>query len=132
MYDPRKIVSYGFPLDAFTFTYKLPITITQLDLGKAVTLDVTAACAMKLSVDGSPINGRLFSIENRTNQGAGYTGAVQRRFKEKLPAAIGHPIVVGDSVCGSAVPGEVRKIATEPKTNLVVEIGTDFVVVESF
>lgn len=131
VYDPRAIVSSGFPLDDFTFTYKLPNTIVQADGGKAVTLDVTAASAMKLTVDGSPIHGRIFSVENRSQQGAGYTGAIQRKFKERLPAAAAHGIVVGDSVCGSAVPGQVRKVAAEPKTNLVVEIGADFVVVES-
>jgi hypothetical protein len=144
-YDPRNVVSSGFPLDDFTFTYKLSGTVAQANVGNAVTLDTSAASTMKLAADGDEIHGRLTSVEDRTLQGAGTTGAVQRKFKEKLPAAVGHGIVVGDSVCGSATAGSVRKavldvdatsgaakVATsDPITNLVVEVGTDFVVVES-
>lgn len=132
-YDPRKVVSSGFPLDDFTFTYNISGAVTQDDLGKAVTLDTAADSTMKLAGDGAQIHGRLWSYEDRSQQGAGKTGAVQRRFKERLPAAAGHGIARGDAVCGSATAGLVRKAVagTDPITNLVVEVGTDFVVVES-
>jgi hypothetical protein len=132
-YDPRKVVSAGFPLDDFTFTYNISGAVDQTKLGNAVTLDSTAASTMKLAGDGAAVHGRLVSFEDRSQQGAGKTGAVQRKFKEKLPAAVGHGIAVGNSVCGSATAGLVRKAVagTDPITNLVVEVGTDFVVVES-
>lgn len=123
--------TWGFPLDDFTFTYRLSGTPTEADAGKAVTLDTTQAGTMKLTGDNDVIMGRLFSVEVRTVDGI-RTGAVQRKFKEKLPAATGHGIVLGDTVVGSATPGVVKKGATqtEPKFNRVVEVGTDFVVVE--
>lgn len=145
-YDPRAVVSYGFPLDDTTFTYKLSGTVTQDNLGQALSLDTAAASTMKLAADGEAIHGRLFQVEDRTQQGAGVTGAVQRRFKERLKAVAAHGLVVGDSVCGSATPGLVRKAVitidatsgakveatSDPITNIVVEVlADDFVVVES-
>lgn len=131
-YDPRKVVSSGFPLDDFTFTYNISGAVTQADLGSALTLDTAAASTMKLAGDGKQIHGRLYTYEDRSQQGAGKTGAVQRRFKERLPKTAA-AIAIGDSVCGSATPGQVRKAVagTDPITNLVVEVGADFVVVES-
>jgi hypothetical protein len=133
MFDPRAVVSYGFPFDDFIFTYNISGAVTQDNLGAALTLDTTAASTMKLAADGDEIHGRLQTYEDRSQQGAGKTGAVQRKFKEKLPAAVGHGIAVGDSVCGGAIAGNARKAVagTDPITNLVVEVGTDFVVVES-
>lgn len=135
-YDPRAVVSSGFPLDDFTFTYLLSGAPVPADIGKALTLDTTAANTFRLAANAEPIQGRLWQVEDRTQQGAGIVGTVQRKFKEKMPAAAAHGIVVGDSVVGSATPGLVRKAnaaATppDPRTNLVVEVGTDFVVVES-
>jgi hypothetical protein len=133
MFDPRHVVSYGFPFDDFNFTYNISGAVTQANLGAALTIDTTAASTMKLAGDGAPIHGRLQSCEDRTQQGAGKTGTVQRKFKEKLPAAVGHGIAVGDAVCGSATAGNCRKAVagTDPITNLVVETGADYVVVES-
>ena len=132
MYDPRAVVSYGFPFDDFIFTYNLSGAPTQADLGKALTLDAAAASTFKLAADGDAVHGRLFQVEDRTQQGAGIVGSVQRKFKEKLPAAAGHGIGVGDSVCGAGA-GLVRLAVggVDPITNLVIETGADFVVVES-
>ena len=128
MYDPRKVVSHGFPLEADTFTYNISGAVTQADLGKALAIDATAPNTMKLAGDGDAIVGRLFSYEDRSQQGAGKTGAVQRRFKEKLPAANGHGIDLGDSVVGAG--NGLVKEALEANRTLVVELGADFVVVE--
>lgn len=133
-YDPRKVVSYGFPLDDFTFTYNLAAGIGQANLGNALTLDTSAASKMKLAGNGAAIHGRLFQAEDRSQQGAGLTGSVQRKFKEILPCIAASGLAVGDSVCGSATPGTVRKAVagTDPITNLVVEVLTNNrVVVES-
>lgn len=139
-YDPRNVVSYGFPFDDFMFTYKISGAVTQDDLGKALTLDAAAASTMKLAGNGDAIHGRMFSYEDRSQQGAGKTGTVQRKFKERMKAVAAHGIVVGDSVCGSATAGLVRKAVkptdadpvTDPITNIVVEVlADDFVVVES-
>lgn len=128
-YDPRKVVSAGFPLDDVTFTYNLSGDLDRNTLGYAVTLDKTAPSTMKLAGAGDPVHGRLCTLEDRTQQNAGVTCTVQRCFKEQMPAAIGHGIAIGDSVEGGATPGLVEKAAAANRT-LVVEVGTDFVVVE--
>ncbi|WP_037500722.1 hypothetical protein [Sphingomonas jaspsi] len=128
MYDPRNVVSFGFPLDDFTFTYNLAAGTVLADVGKALSIDPTGASKMKLAGDGDTIRGRLTTFEDRTQQGAGLKGAVQRRFKEKLPAAAAHGIVPGDSVVGAG--GGLVKKAAGANNTLVVEAGADFVVVE--
>lgn len=132
-YDPRKVVSYGFPLDDVTFTYNISGTVAQTDLGKALSQDTAAASTMKLAADGDSIIGRLVSYEDRSQQGAGKTGAVQRRFKELLPIKSGltgiNAVAVGDTVCGAG-SGEVRALnngtakTPDPTKNIVVELVT--------
>ena len=128
-YDPRNVVSYGFPLDDDMFTYNISGTITQDDIGKAVTLDTTAANTFKLAGDGEPVHGRLFSYEDRSQQGAGKVGTVMRRFKEKLPCNVGHTIAVGDSVVGAGA-GKVKDAGAVNRTLVTELVGTTEVVVE--
>jgi hypothetical protein len=130
MYDPRNIVSSGFPIDDVRFTYAISGVVTQADLGKAVTQDKTAPNTMKLAGDGDPIHGRLETYEDRSQQGAGKVGTVARQFKEKLPANAGHTIAVGDSVVGAGA-GLVKDAgAGVSNRTLCVEAGVDFVVIE--
>jgi hypothetical protein len=96
-------------------------------VGKAVSLDDTAASTVKLAGDGDTIFGRVFQAENRDVLDV-VTAAIQRRFKEKLPATAGHGITVGDSVVGAGAG--LVKVALAPNNTIVVEVGTDFVVVE--
>lgn len=142
-YDPRKVVSYGYPLDDFTFTYNISGTVDQTSLGKALTQDTSAASTFKLAGDGDPIDGRLWSYEDRTQQGAGKVGAVQRRFKELLPIKAGlaglNVVAIGDTVVGAGA-GEVKSLndgSAKTKNhaiNQVVELvtisGTAYAVVE--
>lgn len=145
-YNPRGVVSYGFTLDQFTFTYLLSGSPTAANLGHALTFDNGAASTMKLAGDGDAVHGRLSTFEDRTSQGAGKTGAVERKFKDTLPST--GSIAVGDAVCGSSTPGTVRKAipgvisanvstgvitstSADPITNRVVEVLTGFVVVEA-
>jgi hypothetical protein len=133
------VVSFGFPIDAFTFTYYITgladDAATAAAVGKAVSQDTSAASSVKLAADAEAIFGRVFQAENRSVLGV-KTAAIQRRFKEKLPATVGHAIAVGESVVGAG-GGLVRKVATGVPAevtagarNVVVEVGTDFVVVE--
>lgn len=134
-YNLNGVVSSGFPFDDFIFTYLLSgVTSTDAAVaataGKAVTLDTTAANTVKLTADNDLIFGRVFQAEMRVAEGI-KTAAIQRKFKEKMPANVGHGIVVGDRVVGAA-GGLVKKEPAATVTNpRVVEIGTDFVVVES-
>lgn len=143
MYDPRNIVSYGFPLDDTTFTYAINGTTDQASVGKALTLDTSGTSTMKLAGAGDPIHGRLSTLEDRTQQGAGVTGAVQRRFKELLPIKAGlaglDAVAVGDTVVGAGA-GEVKALndgsakTHNESINLVVALvtiaGSNFAAVE--
>jgi hypothetical protein len=130
VYTPGGIVSHGFSFNDFQFTYLISGTVTAADVGKAVALDTTAANTVKLAGDNDLVFGRLEVFEDRAVLGV-KVGTVSRKFKQKLPAAVGHSIVVGSSVTGSAVAGEVKLATTQNLLdNRTIEIGTDYVVVE--
>lgn len=131
-YTGQGVVSHGFPIDTHTFTYLLSGVAATDDAvaaaaGKAVSQDTTAANTVKLAADDDLIFGRVFHAENRAVLGI-RTAAVQRRFKEKLPAAPGHAILVGSSVVGAGAG--LVKVAVAANNTVVVEIGTDYAVVE--
>jgi len=132
VYTPANVVSYGFPIDVTIFTYLLASGVAAADVGKAVSIDTTAANRVKLAADGEQIFGRLSTYEDRDSLSI-KTGAVERLFKEKLPAASGHGIVVGDAVVGAG-NGLVRKAAAGAETTgnrtIVIETGATYVVVE--
>jgi hypothetical protein len=136
-YTPAGVVSYGFPqaADPFTFTYLISGTFADdtamgAIAGKAVELDTTAASTVKLATDGGEIFGRVFQGERRGVLGIN-VASVQRKFKEKLPAATGHGMVVGDYAVGAGA-GLVKKLASGTNRCRVIETGTDYVVVEAF
>jgi hypothetical protein len=125
------IVSEAFTFNDSIFTYAISGSPTIADVGKAVTIDTAGPSTMKLTGDNDQVLGRLETFEDRAVLGL-KVGAVARRFKCKFPAAVGHSIVVGSCVSGSAVAGEVKlsTTQTEPKPNRCIEVGTDYVVVE--
>lgn len=144
-YDPRKVVTYGFPLDDEAFTYAInDAGASAATLGMAVELDTSAPGTVKLATDGAFVFGRLISYEDRTAQNGGKTGTVQREFKELFPvkpAAAGLDLpVIGDTVVGAG-GGYVRAshdgAAKTPNLsiNVVVEVIVDgantYVAVES-
>ena len=127
------VVSEAFTFNDSIFTYNVSGTVTTDDVGKAVSLDATAASTVKLAADGDAIMGRLETYEDRVTLGV-KVGAVARRFKCKFPAAGGHGITVGKRIVGAGA-GLVKLdpaaagvgLVTNP---LVIEVGTDFVVAE--
>lgn len=122
-------VSYGFTFNDFAFTYLLEASIVAADVGKAVTLDTSAANTVKLAGDNDVTFGRLETFEDRVSLGI-KVGAVARKFKDKLPKSAA-AITVGQSVTGSATAGSVKAATTQDTDhNIVVEVGADFVVVE--
>ena len=129
-YSINAVVSQYFPLDDFTFTYNLAAGSTIDHVGRAMTLDPSAANQFKPSGDGDAIHGRLFSFEDRRQQGAGLVGAVERKFKAKLPVADGQVVALGDSVVGAGEGFVKAAAADEPQLNTVIEVMTGFVTVE--
>lgn len=136
MATPNQIVMDGFPFGIFTFTYALTgVAATDAAVaatfGKVVTLDkaVAEGGAVKLAGDGDPIFGRIYVAENRAILNM-RTASVARFFKERVPAAVNHGIVVGDRIVGAG-NGLVKKDAAAAATNpIVVAVGTDYVIAE--
>lgn len=134
-YTPNGVVSSGFPIDDFTFTYLLSGVTTEVAAaaaaGKAVSQDITAPNTFKLAADGDVIAGRVYVAERRNVEGF-TTASIQRKFKERMPTVAAHGIIVGDRVIGGGA-GLVKKDVAAAVTNpRVVEVATDYVVVELF
>lgn len=135
-YNPLSVVAQYFPFDDFMFTYNLAAGTVAADVGKAMTLDATGSNKMKLTGAGDVVMGKLFQLEDRTQQGGGLVGTVERKLRAKLPAVNGHATVIGEQVEGSATAGQVTRSGTQPavgaRLNRCIETGTDYVVIELF
>lgn len=125
----NQVVSYGYHFEDAAFTYLISGSVTADDVGKAVALDTSAANTVKLTSDNDVIFGRLETFEDRSVLGI-KVGAVSRMFKDKLPKG-SNVIALGTSVSGSPTAGVVKQATSQDTNrNVVVEVGTDFVVVE--
>lgn len=130
-YTPNAVVTHQFSFEDFTFTYYLDAAIVAADVGKAVMLDTTGTNKVKLATDNAVVFGRLETFEDRTQEGV-KVGAVSRKFRSKLPKT--GTVAVGDTVTGSATAGVVKASTGTDSTyeNTVIEVGTDFAIVEKF
>lgn len=129
---PNQIVSWGYTSPDDIFTYLISGTVTDNDVGKAVTLDTTAANTVKLAGAGDAIFGRLEVYEDRAVLGL-KVASVAREFKDLIPIATGltgfDVVAVGDTVVGSAAGLVKAKNSGSAKTpnwveNVVVELVT--------
>ena len=116
----------GIEHDEFHYPFNLASAVTADDVGKPVTLDTTAANTVKVAGDGDVIVGKLATYENRTIEGV-KVGAVA--LKGGFKFAKSGTVTVGQSVQG-APGGAVKALTTANYAlNMVVESGTDYVVV---
>ena len=91
----------------FEYTFNLAAAIVAADVGKAVSIDTTAARTVKLAADGDVIIGWLDTFEDRTIEGV-KVGAVATKGGTNFTRASGAPAVtVGQQICGAG-NGEVR------------------------
>lgn len=81
------------------FTYLLASATTIDDIGKAVTVDTSAANKVKLAVAGDRILGRLETFEDRTVEGI-KVGAVSTGGILQFPIADSVTVNVGDLLVG--------------------------------
>ncbi len=97
----------------FRLAFNLTDTVSDIDavIGLAVTQDTSAAESVKIATDGDEILGRLFMVEDRTEQGGSVVATVETKGGYKLAYADGQSISVGDMVVGAA-GGKVRKKTT--------------------
>lgn len=91
-----------------SFTWNLTGTMTNADVGKVISQDVTQANAAKLAGDNEAILGVLGSYEDRVQEGI-KVGTVHHDGGFSVPYT--GTLAVGDQVCGSATPGTVKKIS---------------------
>lgn len=124
----------GMYHEAWQYPFYISGSVTQDDVGKAVTLDTSAANTVKLAGDGDVILGRLEVYEDRVQEGI-KVATVNLAGGMKLPVKTGETVNVGDSAIGAG-SGEVRardngvSTTDAPVTdNIVVEVGSGFCVV---
>jgi hypothetical protein len=127
-FNPNQVVLDGFTQHDFAFTMLISGTVTSADLGKAVTLDTTAPATVKLAGDGDPIYGRIFQIEDRSQEGV-TTCTVETRFRKRLPKSAA-AITLGASVVGAGAGLVKAGVASSKNIVLFVDEDADYVIVE--
>lgn len=129
-----KMGNFGYTTDWANRTVTLAAGITSADVGKALTIDASAANKYKLALDNSPIHGRLEVVENRVNEGTLIGTAKLYLAGVKLPVKAADALAAGD-YCIGAGAGEIRKhvagdvSAGRPATHYAVEVTGGFAVV---
>lgn len=111
----------GLYLESCAFTFNITGTINKSeDIGKAVSLDATAANSAKLAADGAQIIGVLGSYEDRVQEGV-KVGTVMMKGGFKVSNAA-NAVAVGNYVVGAG-SGAVKPAAEGVVTKAqVVEI----------
>lgn len=97
-------------VEEFAFPFNLAAGITASDVGKAVSVDTSAANTVKLAADGDTILGRLEVVENRVQEGI-LVGTVMLKGALKFPVKTGETPLVGDRLVGAGA-GEVKSAVT--------------------
>lgn len=119
----------GIPVEDFDFTWNLNSAVTAADVGKAMSIDTSAASTLKLAADGDAIIGWLVSYENRVQEGvkvgtASLKGCTSLTYSGTAPA-------VGGQVQGAGAG--VAKVLTGSNArypNVVVSVNTTATTVE--
>lgn len=127
-FNPNQVVLDGFTQHDFAFTMFASGGITVADIGKAVSLDAAADATVKLAADGEAIYGRIFQVEDRSQEGV-TTVTVETRFRKRLPKTAA-AILRGASVVGAG--GGLVKSAAASSKNIVLKVDedADYVIVE--
>ena len=129
-YTLNDIVLDAFSMEDFTFTYFILGNPDPTDIvGKAVTIDNSQRGSVRLSAADDPVDGRIYQYEDRTQQGGGKVVSVERKFRKRLPKT--GVVAIGDTVEGAGA-GVVRTGTANRLDNIVIDVGTDYVIVEKF
>lgn len=129
-FNPNQVVLDGFTQHDFAFTMYLAaghgLTDEQL-IGRVVSLDTTADATVKVAGADEPIYGRIFQVEDRSQEGV-VTVTVETRFRKRLKKQTGTAFTRGVSAVGEG-NGLVKPGAASAK-NIVLAVGSDYVIVE--
>src|SRR5688572_981293 len=125
-YSTLDIVLEAFSMEDFTFTYFITGNPDPTDIvGKAVGIDPSARGSVRLAAADDQIYGRIYQYEDRTQQGGGKVVSVERKFRKRLPKAVGDVVAIGQTVEGAGA-GLVRVATTQNQLdNVVIDVAAD-------
>ena len=129
-----KMSGFGYTTDWSNRTVNLAAGIVAADVGKALTVDASAANTYKLAGDGDVIRGRLEVVEARTSEGTLIGTAKLFLAGSKIAVKAADALAAGDYAIGAG-SGEIRKLvagdatATKPRVHYVVEVTGGFATV---
>lgn len=128
-----KMGNFGYTTDLLNRTVNLAAGIVEADVGKAVTLDTSAANKYKLAGDGDLIYGRLEVVENRLNESQLVGNVKLSLMGVKMPIKASSGVAVGSFIIGGGA-GEVKPQVADattvrPSNLYVVEVANGFAVV---
>lgn len=131
-FNPNQVVLDGFTQHDHAFTMLLAaghgLTDDEL-IGRCVSLDTTADATVKVAADNDDIYGRIFQVEDRSQEGV-VTVTVETRFRKRVKKGSGVTIARGVSITGAGA-GLVKTATTQnPAKNITLASGTDYVIVQ--
>lgn len=116
----QNVTLSGFYPPHFDFTFNLAAGVTAAHVGCAVAIDLAQNNAVKMPADNERVVGVLRSFENRVIESMVVGGV---NTKASCTLKYNGVIAVGDSICGSATPNEVKKAAAANRT-IVTSVDT--------
>lgn len=128
-FNTSQVILDGFTMDDHIFTMFFSGTVADATIGKVVSLDTTTAATVKLAADNDIIYGRIYQVEDRTQEGV-VTVSVETKFRKRVPFKTGEVLAIGDTAIGAG-SGEVKPaLAADPTDNVVLAVGSDYVIVQ--
>lgn len=131
-FNPNQVVLDGFTQHDFAFTMFLTaghgLTDDEL-IGRAVSLDTSAAATVKVVAADEAIYGRIFQVEDRSQEGV-VTVTVETRFRKRLKKQAGTAFNIGDTAIGEGSGLVKPALAADPAKNVVLAVEADYVIVE--
>lgn len=132
-FNTNQVVLDGFTQndDVFTMFLTTGHGLTDDELvGRAVSLDTSTAAFVKVAADDEIIYGRIFQVEDRSQEGV-VTVSVETAFRKRLKKQAGTAFNIGDTAIGEGDGLVKPALAADPTDNLVLAVDTDYVIVET-
>lgn len=126
-FNTNQIVLECFSLDDFIYTMLASEPITVADIGKCVSLDPAVASGVRLAGDGDPIYGRIYQVEDRSQENI-TTVTVETKFRKRVKLLAGEAPTIGNSIVGAG-DGFV-KAAPTANGSVILDVSSDYVIVE--
>ena len=131
-FSPNQIVLDGFTQHDFAFTMFLAaghgLTDAEL-IGRAVSIDTSATATVKVVAADEAIYGRIFQVEDRSQEGV-TTVTVETRFRKRLKKDSGTAFTIGATAIGEGDGLVKPAAAADPAKNVVLAVEDEYVIVE--